>query len=527
MSLVEALALAMIATLCLLTLLGFPVAFTLGGVAIIFAAIGTVLGAFDASFLGFIPNRIYGVMTNTVLVAIPLFVFMGVLLERSRIAEELLESMSRLFGRLPGGLGLAVTLVGALLAASTGIVGATVVTMGLLSLPVMLRHGYQPALACGSIAAAGTLGQIIPPSIVLVILGDQMANAYQDAQRQLGNFTPEPVTVSDLFAGALLPGLLLVGLYCTYQVGIACLKPALAPAAPSRKNASPSALPERWLRQLLAALLAPLLLMIAVLGSILAGIATPTEAAAVGAIGAILLAGLRLQHYRCLPAYTAALSLLGVLLLTLLFDLRLDRTASTTADQTALVLAGLCCTGIIWGLWSSLRQVHQAELLRPVMESTSRFSAMVFAIIIGASLFSVVLRGFGGDELVHRLLEHAPGGAFSAMLMVMALMFVLGFFLDVIEIIYVLVPLVAPVLLQMDFNPVWLGVMFAINLQTSFLTPPLGYALFYLRSVAPPEIRTRHIYQGIIPFVLLQLIMLGLLALLPGLATWLPAVISG
>ncbi|MCB1718275.1 MAG: TRAP transporter large permease subunit, partial [Candidatus Competibacteraceae bacterium] len=303
MSLVEALALAMIATLCLLTLLGFPVAFTLGGVAIIFAAIGTVLGAFDASFLGFIPNRIYGVMTNTVLVAIPLFVFMGVLLERSRIAEELLESMSRLFGRLPGGLGLAVTLVGALLAASTGIVGATVVTMGLLSLPVMLRHGYQPALACGSIAAAGTLGQIIPPSIVLVILGDQMANAYQDAQRQLGNFTPEPVTVSDLFAGALLPGLLLVGLYCTYQVGIACLKPALAPAAPSRKNASPSALPERWLRQLLAALLAPLLLMIAVLGSILAGIATPTEAAAVGAIGAILLAGLRLQHYRCLPAY--------------------------------------------------------------------------------------------------------------------------------------------------------------------------------------------------------------------------------
>ncbi len=454
----DLLSLGLFATTCGVLLLGFPVAFSLAGTAFAFALLGDALGAFDLRLLAGLPSRWFGVMVNEVLVAVPLFIFMGVMLERSRLSEQLLETMGLMFGRLRGGLGLSVTIVGMLLAASTGIVGATVVTMGLLSLPTMLKAGYDPKLACGTICAAGTLGQIIPPSIVLVILGDILQGANTEAQLALGNFAPEPVSVVDLFAGALLPGLLLVGLYLLWQIVFAILRPEASPALVAAGE-RPQGLP----RRIVVALLPPALLILAVLGSILFGIATPTESAAVGALGAMLLAGLRGR-------------------------LNLD-------------------------------------VLRDVMRRTTQITSMVFLILLGASVFSLVFRGLGGDRMVEDALRGLPGGSFGAMLAVMAVMFGLGFFLDFIEIVFVVVPIVGPVLLTMDFDPVWLGVMMAVNLQTSFLTPPFGFALFYLRGVAPPSVTTLDIYRGIIPFVLIQLLGLALLALFPALATWLPGVI--
>jgi tripartite ATP-independent transporter DctM subunit len=520
--LAEWLDLAMFVALCALILIGFPVAFTLAGTALLFAGLGLLLGVFDPSFFGFFPNRIYGVMTNEVLIAVPLFVFMGVMLERSKVAEELLDTMGQLFGKMRGGLGVSVSVVGALLAASTGIVGATVVTMGLLSLPTMLRRGYDPALACGSISAAGTLGQIIPPSIVLVVLGDQISNAHQEAQRLLGNFAPEPVSVGDLFAGALLPGLGLVGLYILYQLTMALLRPASSPAVPRDEGASgPMG------RRIGHALVAPVVLIVAVLGSILAGVATPTEAAGVGAIGATLLAGERLAPERPLPIYAAAIGLVGVLLLTSLLDLRLGRTAIPTGDTIGIWLAALACAAITFGLLVALARAWRDGTLTEVMRATTRISSLVFVIVIGAQLFSLVFRGFGGDDMVHEFLTGLPGGAVGAMIVVMGLMFVMGFFLDFIEITFVVVPIVGPVLLQLDLDPVWLGIMIAVNLQTSFLTPPFGFALFYLRGVAPPEVTTLQIYKGVVPFVLIQLFMLVLLALFPEMATWLPEVVFG
>ncbi|MCB1736120.1 MAG: TRAP transporter large permease subunit [Gammaproteobacteria bacterium] len=438
-------------------LFGYPVALTLAGVALMFAGLGTWTDSFDSDFLEAMPSRLFGIMDNTTLIAVPLFVFMGVMLERSKVAEQLLETMAELFGRLRGGLGISVTLVGALLAASTGIVGATVVTMGLLSLPTMLRRGYSPALACGTICASGTLGQIIPPSIVLVLLGDVLSSAYQQAQLNMGIFSPQTVSVGDLFAGALIPGLLLVALYVIWQVIVALLKPDAAPAIEL------SARSDDLGARVLKVLFPPLLLILAVLGSILGGLATPTEAASVGAIGAVLLA-------------------------------------------------------------VSQRQFN-LERLRDVMRTTTLVSSMVFLILIGASLFSLVFRGFGGDELVESWLSDLPGGEVGAMLVVMGVMFLLGFVLDFIEITFVVVPLVGPILLAMGLDPVWLGVMIAMNLQTSFLTPPFGFALFYLRGVAPPEVRTLDIYKGVFPFILIQLLAMGILALWPELATWLPGVL--
>jgi tripartite ATP-independent transporter DctM subunit len=447
-------ALYMFGAVFLVLLAGYPVAFSLAGTALAFALAGQWLGGFDFAFLEALPNRLYGIMTNETLVAVPLFVFMGVMLERSRIAESLLETMASLFGRLRGGLGFSVTLVGMLLAASTGIVGATVVTMGLLSLPTMLKRGYDPRVATGTICASGTLGQIIPPSIVLVLLGDVLSAAYQQAQLEQGLFSPKTVSVGDLFAGALLPGVLLVFLYLAYLVLVATLRPAAMPMP--AEDAPP---PASGLAAL-HALLAPLLLILAVLGSILGGLATPTEAASVGAVGAMLLAASRGQL--------------------------------------------------------------KASVLREVVRSTLRVSSMVFLILIGASVFSLVFRGFGGDVLIEELLLQLPGGVFGAMLVVMLVMFLLGFVLDFIEITFVVVPIVGPILLAMGLDPVWLGVMIAINLQTSFLTPPFGFALFYLRGVAPKEVSTADIYRGVIPFIVIQLIALGLLALWPSLATWLP-----
>ncbi len=449
--------LILFAAVFVVLLLGYPVALTLAGTGLMAAAIGLGLEIFDASLLMATPNRVFGIISNQTLVAVPLFVFMGIVLEQSRIAERLLDSMGKVFATSPGGLGIAVVLVGMLMAASTGIVGATVVTMGLMSLPAMLNSRYDPALATGSICATGTLGQIIPPSIALVLLGDVLSNAYQQAQINQGIFNPRTVSVGDLFAGAVIPGLILVALYLAWIILIAHLQPNKAPPAAAEGRVP--------MVQLLREIAPPLILIVVVLGSILTGVATPTEAAGVGARGALLLA-------------------LG------------QRSFS----------------------WQKLLTVCQ---------QTSKTTAMVFFILIGASIFSLVFRGYGGDELVHALFADLPGGVFGAMLVVMVVIFLLGFILDFIEITFVVVPIVGPVLLAMGVDPIWLGIMIAVNLQTSFLTPPFGFALFYLRGVAPSSIATTDIYRGVMPFIGLQLLLLLMLALEPAIATWLPNRIFG
>ncbi|NOQ35664.1 MAG: TRAP transporter large permease subunit [Methylococcaceae bacterium] len=452
----EYMALWMFAAVFVVLLSGYPVAFVLSGTALAFASLGMQFDLFDEAFLSAMPSRLFGIMNNQTLLAVPLFVFMGVMLERSKVAESLLETMAEAFGSLRGGLGISVMLVGMLMAASTGIVGATVVTMGLLSLPTMLRSGYSPEIACGTICASGTLGQIIPPSIVLVLLGDVISNAYQQAQLDMGIFAPETVSVGDLFTGAVIPGLGLVLLYLIYLLIVAWLKPESMPVAPQIKEHQ-----QGFYWRVLTSLMPPLLLIFSVLGSIMGGLATPTEAAAVGAMGAIILALFKGEF--------------------------------------------------------SIKKLQQ------VMENTTRVTCMVFMILIGATLFSLVFRGFGGEELIIDLLSDLPGGVFGAMASVMLVMFLLGFVLDFIEITFVIVPIVGPVLLTMGIDPIWLGIMIAINLQTSFLTPPFGFALFYLRGVAPEEVKTTQIYKGVMPFIAIQLIMLAILALWPQLATWLPS----
>jgi tripartite ATP-independent transporter DctM subunit len=526
----EILALVMFFTVCLVLLGGFPVAFSLAGTGLAFAILGWSFDVFSFSDFGAIPSRIYGTaMDNSVLVAVPLFVFMGVMLERSKVAEELLDAMGMLFGSLRGGLGISVAVVGALLAASTGIVGATVVTMGLLSLPTMLKRGYAPSLSCGSICAAGTLGQIIPPSIVLVLLGDQISNAYQDAQRAIGNWSPDPVSVGDLFAGALLPGLMLVGLYIGYQILMAWLKPESSPAIPQEELNV-----DGLMKRILRAMVPPIVLIVSVLGSILVGIATPTEAAGVGAIGSLMLAGLRLNEGQGRAIIAGGLGLVAMLILANTFDLRMSRDVIPTPDMVAIFAAWGCVGLLLWGLGTSLKRVLETKvdgsndsILSEVMRTTMEISAMVFVILIGAGVFSLVFRGLGGDDLVHAILADLPGGKWGAIFVVMVVMFFLGFILDFIEITFVVVPIVAPVLLRMDIDPVWLGIMMAMNLQTSFLTPPFGFALFYLRGVAPNSVTTGDIYRGVMPYVAIQVIGLGLLVLFPALATWLPTVIFG
>ncbi|MBZ0218331.1 MAG: TRAP transporter large permease subunit [Fimbriimonadaceae bacterium] len=520
-----------------LLLVGFPVAFTLAGSSMAFAFLGYFLGVFDITFLTAFPQRIFSTMTNEVLVAVPLFVFMGVMLERSKIAEELLDNMGRLFGPLPGGIAYSVCIVGALLAASTGIVGATVVTMGLLSLPTMIRRGYNIPLACGSIAASGTLGQIIPPSIVLVILGDQLSVAFQNAQFEAGIFAPDTVSVNDLFAGALFPGLILVGMYILYQVSFAIFRPSEVPAIPREELGVESM--SDVVRHLVGALFPPLILIVAVLGSILGGLASPTEAAGVGAIGAIMLAGYRVDPQKGRLIILATLSLAGLLTLALFFDLRVQRDVIESQDLVAIVAAIVLAIIMIFGLLQAVvRTYHQStnesdSVLVAVMQSTTMISSLVFVILIGAAMFSLVFRGFGGDVWIEHFLESLPGGVITAMIVVMGVMFIMGFFLDFLEIVFIVVPIVSPILLQMEMsngelmNPVWLGVMMAINLQTSFLTPPFGFALFYLRGVAPEIVKTTDIYRGIIPFVMIQLFALIVIWIFPEIATWLPVTLYG
>jgi tripartite ATP-independent transporter DctM subunit len=433
----------MFLALTILLMAGFPVTFTLMGTAMCFGLIG-----FGWSFFNLLPLRIWGVMTNVTLIAVPLFVFMGVMLERSGLAEELLDTMGLLFGRLRGGLALSVVVVGALLGASTGIVGATVVTMGLLAVPTMLRRGYQRELATGTVSASGTLGQIIPPSIVLVLIGDIVG-----------------VSVGDLFMGAVFPGLLLVGLFGLYIMLVSWLKPEWAPAIPKAELDAIS--PRQLTVRVFRALFPPLFLMVAVLGSIFAGIASPTEAAAVGAVGATVL----------------------------------------TLTNRKFTL----------------------KILQEVMQTTVRLTCMVFIILCGAALFGLVFRGLGGDELVREFLGGLAERYSHNMVLaiVMGLIFVIGFFLDFIEITFIHVPVLAPIMIEFGFDPVWFCVLIAVNLQTSFMTPPFGFSLFYLKAVTPPEISTGHIYRGIIPFVVVQIIGLAIVVLFPQLATWLPKVVFG
>jgi len=444
---------------------------------------------------------------------------MGTMLEKSKVAEELLENMDKVFRKVRGGLGISVSIVGALLAASTGIVGATVVTMGLLSLPTMLKKGYDPKLATGTVAAAGTLGQIIPPSIVLVLLGDVLSNAYQKSQLDMGVFSPETLSVGDLFAGALIPGLLLVCFYIAYQIIKSFIDPLSIPPVNSDKY------DDQERTNILFILFPPLFLIISVLGSILTGFATPTEAASVGAIGSILLATYKTSSEKIWPIISASIFII-LILSSIFLDLRINRIDVTSLNSFAIIISLILLSVFSFSIIKCLKNLFNNKILSETAYSTTKITSMVFIILIGATFFSLVFRGLGGDETIEELLLSIPGGVVGAVIAVMITMFILGFFLDFIEITFVVVPLVAPILFKMGIDPIWLGVMMAINLQTSFLTPPFGFALFYLRGVAPDTIKTIDIYKGVIPFIFIQIFMLLLLSLFPIIATWLPGIIN-
>ena len=499
-------------------LLGYPVSFTLSGIAALFAVIGFLTGSFDMGLLGALAQRVFGLLTNDVLIAIPLFVLMGVVLEKSHIAEELLETMGKLFGRMRGGLGISVVLVGALLAASTGIVGATVVAMGLIALPTMLRNNYDKSLACGIVCTSGTLGQIIPPSTLLIILTDVMSNAYQQAQYAEGQFSIDTISVGQMFAAALIPGVVLVSVYLIYVLIRSWLQPHVAPALSGGEYIKPTT------ADVVRAVLPPIFLIIAVLGSILGGVATPSEAASVGAIGAILMAGARLGES---PAWMigGACSFLGLAGVAGVAPVRLQR---VDAGLVEWLIGGVCIMLVVIGVVAvtkALKKTFKEKILGPILSSTMVVTAMIFATILTASMFSLVFIGLGGEERIEWIIKAMPGGENGALIFCMLLIFVLGFFLDFVEISVILLPLVAPTLIIMGHDPIWLSVLIAINLQTSFLTPPFGFSLFYLRGAAPPEITTGQIYKGVIPFIILQIIGVSILWFMPGLATFLPRAI--
>ena len=451
----EILAIVMFLTTLGLLLFGFPVAFTLAGTALLFGFLGDFLEIFNFRMLGFFPQRIFGTMINEPLVAVPLFIFMGIMLEKTKIAAGLLQSIGELFGATKGGLGIGVVIVGMLLAASTGIVGATVVTMGMLSLPSMMKAGYDQKIATGTICAAGTLGQIIPPSIVLVLLATILQGANEEAAMLVGNLAPDPVTAIDLFAGAILPGLMLVVLFIIFIFFYARINPLSCPPVETTRSRG-----EIYI-EAAKSVIPPITLIVLVLGSILFGIATPTESASVGAVGAAMIALLKGElNFKNLK-------------------------------ETAI--------------------------------GTVKLSSFVFVILIGASMFSLVFRAFGGDEMIEHFLGNLPGGLYAALILVMVVIFLLGFFLDYIEIIFVIVPLVGPILIANGADPLWLGILISLNLQTSFLTPPFGFSLFFLRGVAPDNIQTRNMYKGVIPFIGIQILAILIVGFYPEIATWLPS----
>lgn len=512
------LAVAFFFAILVVLMFGYIVAWTLGGLAVIFGFLGWWVGAFDLALFQGLASRFFGVITNPVLIAVPLFIFMGVVLERSKIAEVLLTTMGQLFGSMRGGLGISVVIVGALLAASTGVVGATVVAMGLLALPAMMRAGYDPKLATGVICAAGTLGQIIPPSTVLIFVADILQGANAAAQLAKGNFAPDTVSVGDLFAGAFIPGVGLAVIYAVWVMFRAFVDPKCAPAlvmsAEERAGLG---------RRIVVALIPPLALIVAVLGSIIAGVATPTESASVGSMGALLLALIKLLADRYLQGHD---------------PVELEKRLFYFWIGFIAVVGGVVWFTGAFGLLTMLLAViaialvpvlATADLRRGFFETlfesskgTMTITSMVFVILLGATAFALVFTRMGGEDLVRRLLETMPGGQIGAVMLVMTIMFILGFFLDTFEIIFITVPITAPILIIMGIDPILLGVLIGLVLQTSFLTPPFGFSLFYLRGVAPPSITTGMIYKGIIPFVIMQLMVVGLVWMQPKLATGLP-----
>ncbi len=514
---IEYLDLLMFAALMVAVLSGFPVAFSIAGTAIFFAFLGWSLGAMNISLLGAMSQRIFGLLTNGVLIAIPLFVLMGAVLEKSRIAEEMLDTMGRSFGQLRGGLGISVILVGMLLAASTGIVGATVVAMGMIALPTMLRSGYDPRLAAGVVCASGTLGQIIPPSTLLIILSDVVSNAYQQAQYEQGKFAIDTISVGQIFAAALLPGLTMVVLYILYILVRGLVRPEDVPVMADDGIRLP-------LSKMISAIAPAILLILAVLGAILSGVASPTEAASVGGLGAILMAAIKSGHSRrFLLLGTSCLVLLGVG--AGLYPVRLQRSDLSLADYAIgggyVVLSAIAAVAIFIAVKSLITQ----KTLQPALNSTLTMTSMIFATILAAGIFSLVFIGLGGEERVHGLLSELPGGPTGALIFCMLFIFVLGFFLDFVEIAVIVLPLVLPALILMGHDPVWLSVLIAINLQTSFLTPPFGFSLFYLRGVAPKELTTGQIYAGVAPFILIQILAVAVIWFLPEIATWLPKIL--
>ena len=532
---------------------GYPVAFALPGSAILSIGLAALTGWVfagdtDAYFSHGGPTQwlnagvtnfrgIYWEVERDTLIAIPLFVFMGIMLERSKVAEDLLVTMAQLFGPIPGGLGIAVVFVGALLAATTGIVGATVIAMGLISLPVMLRNNYSRPLATGTISASGTLGQIIPPSIVLIILADQLSNATDQAstlrstefKQATGQFNMPTefdltsTSAGDMFVGALLPGLVLVGLYMIYILVLSLLRPGTAPPVPFKGDYD-----WRFVRRVLVALVPPLTLILLVLGSIIMGVATVNQAGAIGAVGALLMAGYRLrvgERGAFVPGLLAIAAIMTMAGLLYFVDINI-KSIKTDTEAFAIVLAGIATVVFLAAvLWSAWRAYKIDDTLSGVMIETAKTTSLVFIILLGAAMLTAAFRAFGGEEGVREFLTGLPGGFYTKFAVVMAVIFILGFFLDFIEIAVVVVPIIAPILLadtSANVTAVWLGVMIGVNMQTSFLTPPFGFALFYLRGVAPPEVRTTQIYLGVVPFILLQLVALGIVGLFPALVNYLP-----
>ncbi|EKE43363.1 putative permease component of C4 dicarboxylatetransporter [Oceaniovalibus guishaninsula JLT2003] len=501
--------LLMIGSLFAGILSGIPAMLAIAGVPFVAALLGSVFGVFDLTFLSFFPARVWGIMSNTLLMAVPLFVLMGVLLERSGLAQRMLGVLNDLVRGSPRGIALAILAFSTLIAAATGIIGATVVMLVLIGLPAMREAGIPKRLSAGIICASGTLGQIIPPSILLVLLGDQIGNTYLEAQQRAGNFAPDPVSVGDLFAGALMPGLMLVALYAVFIA--LTLRPGRGVPLLDRRTVPA--------RVLAFTFLPPILLIVAVLGSILAGVATTTEAAGLGAVGALLLAGHGLAgrwgRRLIVGAGIASLALVA---------LRIGdagRGLATAAGALAMLAALVIAAGVLWAGW----RLWRGRILAGAVDETVRISGMVFGIVVAASMLSLVFRGFGGDEWVSLAIADLPGGTGTALAMVMLVVFLLGFMLEAVEIIYIVVPLLGPPILGGDISPVFFGVLLAMNLQTSFLTPPFGFALFYFRSAAPRDISTADIYLGVAPFVGLQILAIGILIAWPELATWLPGLI--
>ena len=510
------------ASLVLAIMSGAPVMLAIAGAPVLVAFVASLFGHFDLSFLAAYPQRVFGIMNNPLLVAIPLFVLMGILLEQSRQAEKLLLNITRLMGQTQSGLALAVLFVSTLIAASTGIIGATIIMLGMISLPTMIKSGISPRLSSGLICASGTLGQIIPPSIVLILLGEQISNAYLTAQQSVGNFAPEPVSVGDLFAGALVPGLILVVLYGLYAVIVLNWnKDKTVP----EKNSSGDDEEGPTVFGLLFEIVPPVLLIFSVLGSILLGVATPTEAASIGVAGTLLIAAGNLtdppRHLKLVVISTVALAFFSVVLQRYGLT-KIDYSSGQLVFTPTAVLGILIALGVGGGLAFSIYGLFGAGVLKTSLTKTVQISAMIFGIIIAASMLSLVFRGFEGDELVAGMLTGLPGGGWSMLLITMAIVFLLGFVLEFVEIVFIVIPIVGPVLLQTDIHPVWFAILIALNIQTSFLTPPFGFALFYYRSVAPRSITTMEIYKSVVPFVILQLVTIGIVMAFPALTTWLP-----